>query len=915
MEGQFATRLSCFAVIAAVESDLRDLVRADCDPSRKDELLPPDVRDQARQRFDRDLRSPYGAAVLPDSELDLLPYVDFADLSKTLRRMGEAPVDGGAVGRFEVATRLEKLAPARNRVCHSRPLEAGDHPTLLDFARWVAEACPSTARSTRVVLHDLQANPHFVLGLRIPEFWTAGVETIKNNLPLPEFDDTGFLGRQKDRRAVAALLVGPHPVISIVGAGGVGKTSLLLRCLYDLLDEGRKQWDAIVWVSLKTRTLTAKGITELEDAVASTVGLLQAVEKILGAPGGQDRGLDARLESVREYLQELRILLAIDNFETVEDAREALYPLLTAVPVGSKVVLTSRRGLGELELRYTLETMEEGTAAALLRRSAQALNVRVLAEASDGQIRKFVTRLLCSPLLIRWFVSSVSFGSDPEVLLDRKEGPFTEVMKFCVENLFAGLSNEERLILHTMAAARRRLTQTELQFILGELRREKLAWSLGRLQQASVVERHARGGRDALEAVFEYSLSEIASEYVTRQDPPNAKTFGRVQEFLKELAAIAYKRPPAQGGYDLNTVIARSRDERIAAAQLRRALEAYGLGDYVLSRQFVEHARELAPRYSEVYRVAGMVAARQSDHFRAVTDFETAVDLEPKSTLAWYAFTRFLIDDLGDYERALSCIETALELDATASALLSAKATTLVRMSRFGEGVELHEALLRKASAEDDPRFFTAAADHAAESYRAWAAEVCGASDVSQARRHLGRSLQILEQGLQQQPGETQLLRRLATVMEDGMKLAVEQPNAAFSVTLLECLARQWESLRFYDLPHLRQFGAVATPGVDKGFLALGTVRSVRGIPAGQSQRFEGTVSHLKETYGFIRSADGQRWFFHKAMLRDSASWPAVTVGRRATFVTGRNDRGPCATDVLVDDLPGREGDLPGAGS
>src|SRR5208282_4709740 len=80
----------------------------------------------------------------------------------------------------------------------------------------------------------LRENPRSVLTLSIPKFWSADTSTIPHNLPLPDFDDTGFLGRPKDRKEVSNHLVSPHPVVTIVGEGGVGKTALALRCLYDL---------------------------------------------------------------------------------------------------------------------------------------------------------------------------------------------------------------------------------------------------------------------------------------------------------------------------------------------------------------------------------------------------------------------------------------------------------------------------------------------------------------------------------------------------------------------------------------------------------------------------------------------------------------------------------------------------------
>jgi LuxR family glucitol operon transcriptional activator len=121
---------------------------------------------------------------------------------------------------------LESQAPVRNRVCHSRPLEADDFSQLYDFAESLI-----SSRSMRAFvelassLTLLQENPRSVLTLSIPQYWSADLSIIPHNLPLPDFDDTGFLGRPKDRKEVSNHLVSPHPVVTIVGEGGVGKDS------------------------------------------------------------------------------------------------------------------------------------------------------------------------------------------------------------------------------------------------------------------------------------------------------------------------------------------------------------------------------------------------------------------------------------------------------------------------------------------------------------------------------------------------------------------------------------------------------------------------------------------------------------------------------------------------------------------
>ncbi len=118
-------------------------------------------------------------------------------------------------------------------------------------------------------------------------------------------------------------------------------------------------------------------------------------------------------------MSHLKILLAIDNLETISP--DLIRPLLSEVPTGSKVVITSRVGLGELELRYALEPLDSiKTAARLARRYGQTLNLRLISELREDTLNKYCYWLHRSPLLIKWFVSSVAAGAESVQALGKR---------------------------------------------------------------------------------------------------------------------------------------------------------------------------------------------------------------------------------------------------------------------------------------------------------------------------------------------------------------------------------------------------------------------------------------------------------------------------------------------------------------
>ncbi|WP_208525834.1 ATP-binding protein [Pseudomonas sp. p50(2008)] len=228
----YATRMSCFSLISAIESDLRNIITFQLKDGYEG-ALPEDVVTSARTRYLEHKKNPISSEI----ELsDLLDFIDFYDLSKILNKISEKQDAFTKDDIKHIAAQLEKLSRCRNRVCHSRPLEPNDFIDLLDFTQdLTSKGYRQDWKNINEARKNLD-NPAFALSLNIPDFWRTSKKSIYNNLPLPEFDETGFMGRDKDRKSINRLLASNTKVISIVGEGGIGKTALAQRCLYDILE-------------------------------------------------------------------------------------------------------------------------------------------------------------------------------------------------------------------------------------------------------------------------------------------------------------------------------------------------------------------------------------------------------------------------------------------------------------------------------------------------------------------------------------------------------------------------------------------------------------------------------------------------------------------------------------------------------
>ena len=904
-----ATRNTCFVIIAAIEEDLRALIRNECESLGLSDVLPSDSRSAALIRWQSDNRS--STRSHPENDYELLDYTDFSDLSKTLHatlkaKQGIIPFD-----IKEIATALEDLNPTRNRVCHSRPLETGDLPRCLDtsdsFLALKNVAFPSLRHARQRLVED----PSFALGIQIPEYWPLD-SRVHHNLPLPEFDDTGFLGRENDRREVHKLLRSHYPVLTIVGEGGVGKTALALRCLYDLIDEPEATYDAIVWVSLKTTTLTEGGLVEVRDAVTSTLGLLRAIADNLGTPTSDDLQTGTLIDEITEYLTEYRILIAADNLETIAGA--TLRDLLIGIPPGSKLLFTSRVGLGEFETRYALQPLKLNTAVALMRRFAMVLGVTTISKASDNTLKKYCQRLFNSPLLVKWFVASVGRGADAQRVLNREGAQFQNALTFCFTSLHEHLTKHERTVIDTLTSARRPLSSTELYYLAQELSHGEIEEALGTLHTSSMVRRIA-----AISGSFNYRLSEPATAFVTAMFPPKKELFGKIQKRLKELRQLTEQDNVAQARYryEIFAVRAQSRDERIAAVYLRQALTALSGRDLIKARRLVEEAKQLLPSYSEAYRVSSLVEAKADDVFSAMEELDQAVQHSPESQIVRYTYAQLLMRELEDHEAALSHLRIAERTDPGDPTVMGASALCLTRLGRYPEAADVYDKLLETVS-ERPRRWKVTTFDQAAECYRRWSEMDLANKDRDAARRHIDKAFEIVSTAVATQCNDRGTPYRLGRILSDALMWSASGGDDDYAgafidqvEVLLDSLPLRHVELRQRDEEILRtrlrpelmnRVAHLSGGGRGENVRVSRSSKDDNGV---SPKRHRGVVSRIAEgaTYGFLLADDGSQWFVHRSGLVSMGEWTSMQHGLSVSFEIGANDQGPCAVKVeLVKD-------------
>src|SRR6201996_6792923 len=136
---------------------------------------------------------------------------------------------------------------------------------------------------------------------------------------------TSFIGRESEVDQVQTALK-VHRLVTLTGVGGVGKTRLALEVAARLVDE----FPDGVWLFELAAVADPAAVP---DAVAAVLGITQQPGKTVS--GGVAAALEGRVR-----------LLVFDNCEHVRDAAADLIEAILAASATTKIVATSREGLG-----------------------------------------------------------------------------------------------------------------------------------------------------------------------------------------------------------------------------------------------------------------------------------------------------------------------------------------------------------------------------------------------------------------------------------------------------------------------------------------------------------------------------------------------------------------------------------------
>ncbi len=251
-----------------------------------------------------------------------------------LQRAPLAPISlriGVHTGEVQLRDEGNYIGPTINRTARLRDLAHGGQTVLSGATEYmVADTLPADVWMTDLGMHELRgvARPERVVQLCHPDLRTdfPPLRTPKNvaalNLPSQL---TSFVGRGAQLTEVRNLLA-ENRLVTLTGAGGVGKTRLAVEVASQLAGEYA---DGVWYVDLAP--LTESGLVPV------------TLARALGLPDQPGRSMT---ETLLRFVRDRQLLVVLDNCEHLLDACAELVVGLRSGAPGLTLLATSREQLG-----------------------------------------------------------------------------------------------------------------------------------------------------------------------------------------------------------------------------------------------------------------------------------------------------------------------------------------------------------------------------------------------------------------------------------------------------------------------------------------------------------------------------------------------------------------------------------------
>ena len=334
--------------------------------------------------------------------------------------------------------------------------------------------------------------PYLVPSTQLPQSETQGLKSLGvigeafNNLPQPA---SGYVRRTELEGRILGLIANDrHPIISFVGRGGIGKTSLAIHVLQRVAEDTR--FSAVLWFSSRDIDLMPSGpkpvrphLLDEKDMAKELCSLIKQL-----VPVSEDiKPLDLFAQALTNSPLGGPILYVFDNFETVNNPVQVYNWVDTYIRNPNKILITSR--FREFKGDYAVEVvgMEEGEADSLIQQVSRQLGIQHIVDSkAAGEIYKESDG---HPYIIKILLGEIA-RQKTMVQIERIVAGKDEILDALFDRSFSKLSPAAQLVFLTLSSWRSLIPRVAIEAVMLRPANEKLdvEAALDELEQSSFIE-------------------------------------------------------------------------------------------------------------------------------------------------------------------------------------------------------------------------------------------------------------------------------------------------------------------------------------------------------------------------------------------------------------------------------------------
>ncbi|HEY0607566.1 MAG TPA: tetratricopeptide repeat protein [Herpetosiphonaceae bacterium] len=480
-------------------------------------------------------------------------------------------------------------------------------------------------------------------------------------------------------------------IVNLFGPGGVGKSALVNWLAYHYYET--RKFEAILQLSAKDTQLTSSGINRLRPTLYSLENLLDNILMLFGFDDFIQESLDIRKEIATTLLSEHRLLLILDNMETVRDGR--IMEFVRSLPPANqaKVVLTSRQRTHGWEQPIAVMELSFAEVQEFLQIRTEELKVGPIGDFDTfaKQVHEASGGL---PLAIQWMLGHYSVTGDLGAIVSHVRDYDSPLLEFSFRNSWTVLSLDARTALAVLSIFDEpptiHLWATALDWAA-----ERVERAVAELVAVTFVLEHSepRTGQQtyiALPITLAFARNELA-----KMNELEVAARTRYQRYVQEMELVAAETERYSGMFERYDV--ERATEKQAVILARKAESQAEASQYEEAERLYEQALAIDPRSVYVLVSYGQLKLKMRQVGEAIRLMEAAASRCTKNSgfFVYHNLSK-VYDEVRDRDQVEQCLRKALEYKPDASRIRHQLGMVVSRLGRYNEAVQIFEDLIQR---------------------------------------------------------------------------------------------------------------------------------------------------------------------------------------------------------------------------